>query len=191
MATTWMHPLKYMQSKLLLTLNLLLFCFGSVIAIVFKARFDGIFQIRFLDVSAPMFSMTDNLINIIVLTIVLFATGKFINPKTKMIDCLNTVFLSRIPFYTMCFANIGGYMTRFSFKNITHLVFDVTDLPPVYYIIIGAILLVLALMVLLSILILFTGFRTFAATTTRKQYLFFGLAIILAQVVTSIIIKNL
>ncbi len=53
----------------------------------------------------------DAVITTLLLALVLFAFGRFINTKTRFIDILNTVLIARIPISLLVFTDINGYMS--------------------------------------------------------------------------------
>jgi len=187
----WLNPVKYFQDKNLLLLNLLIFCLGTFLAVSLSARFDGILDLHFLPFSRAVITMTDNIVNIVFLTFILFALGRFINPKARIIDCLNTAFYSRIPFYLLCLTNIGGEMP-YLFEPILLKVSDPSIiLPTSIYVYVIIFTLVSFLVLASTIIILFNGFKIATNAKSTKHYLFFVLAILIAEISTSIFLKNL
>lgn len=187
----FLNPVKYFQDKKLLTLNLVIFCIGTFIAITFLARFDGVLDLHFLKQSRPIVTMTDNIINIVVLSLILFGVGKIINTKTRMIDCLNTVFYSRIPFYLLSLTNIGGFMSHFSDQLLNSIHLNSLDLSTEQYIYLAGIACISLFALALNLAILFNGFKVATNAKNMKQYLWFVFAIILAEIISSVILKNL
>ena len=180
-----LNPIKYFQDKKLLTINLLLFCLGTFLAIVFNVRFDGVLDVHFFETKKPILNMTDNIINIIILTIMLFVTGKIINRKTRMIDCLNTAFYARIPIYFLCFTNIGGI--SFNINNAV-LLGTIQTIQYVYLIFLA---LISILGIIASVIILFQGFKVASNAKKSKHYVYFFIGLVIAEIVSGIILKNL
>jgi hypothetical protein len=180
-----LNPVKYFQDKKLLTLNLLIFCIGTFIAITFNARFDGVLDLHFHPQRIPVQTMTDNIVDIIILGLMLFAIGKIINNKTRMIDCLNTAFYSRIPMYLLCFTNVGGISVKLS-ENVLSGTIQMFD----YVLLITlAVLSITALII--SVVILFKGFKVATNAKTTKHYVYFFVGLIVAEIISAILLKNL
>ncbi|CAM4014535.1 YIP1 family protein [Flavobacterium antarcticum] len=71
----------------------------------FNARFDGVLDLHF---STPTFfinTLTDNVINVVILSLAFFTLGKIRNPKTRFIDVFTASLISRIPYYFLPFFN--------------------------------------------------------------------------------------
>lgn len=180
-----LNPVKYFQDKKLLTLNLILFCIGTFLGIAFFARFDGVLDLHFLNFSRPVVTMTDNIIDIIILSIMLFGIGKYINPKTRMIDCLNTAFYSRIPFYLLCFINIGGGNLSFLEKVLEGSLTGIDY----FKLIVIAVLSISAICI--NVVLLFKGFQVAANAKTTKHYVYFFVGLFITEVLSAILLKNL
>jgi hypothetical protein len=180
-----LNPVKYFQDKKLLTVNLLIFCIGTFIAIAFSARFDGVLDLHFVAQRIPVKTMTDNIIDIIMLTLLLFIVGKIINNKTRMIDCLNTAFYSRIPMYLLCFTNVGGISTKLS-ETVLLGSMQTVDYT---FLIILALLSITA--VIITVLILFNGFKVATNAKKAKHYVYFFIGFIVAEIISAFILKNL
>ncbi len=113
---TWITQLfERVADKKLLTIGLISLLIGSLIAINTNARFDGVLDMHLVEKVSQIQPFLDNIINTIILGILLFALGKYINSKTRFIDILNTAFICRIPFYIL------------PLFNINHLLFDTTE----------------------------------------------------------------
>ncbi len=71
----------------------------SLMGSYFNARFDGVIDLHF---STPTFflnTLTDNAVNIVLLSLILFALGKMRNNKTRFIDVFSASLIARIPYY--------------------------------------------------------------------------------------------
>lgn len=164
---------------------------GVVIAIKSSVRFDGVLDLHFIPIANATKTVTDVLINVVTLTIVFFIFGRIVNSKTRLIDCLNVAFISRIPFYIVSALNITGQMYSWSNyltnKVLNHQL-DFTSSEIFYLIILTSSgLLALAL----SIIVLFKGFKTATNAKTTKHYLVFVAALLVSEIISAIILKNL
>ena len=88
-----------------------LILFGTAATIVlsmtsayFNARFDGVLDLHF-STATFLNTLTDNALNIAVLSLALFTLGKIRNSKTRFIDIFTASLISRIPYYFPPFLN--------------------------------------------------------------------------------------
>jgi hypothetical protein len=105
------NPFEIFSEKQLLLFGLILLIVGSAIGFLFNGRFDGLVDLHFVEFADFHEVLIDNLINTVLLTLFLFLLGLFINPKTRIIDLLNTSLIARIPFYILPFFNANNRIT--------------------------------------------------------------------------------
>ena len=77
----------------------------SMTGAFFNARFDGVIDLHF---STPTFfinTLTDNAINIVILSLALFTLGKYRNNKTRVVAVFTASLFARIPYYMLPFFN--------------------------------------------------------------------------------------
>lgn len=82
----------------------------SMTGAFFNARFDGVIDLHF---STPTFfinTLTDNAVNIVVLSLALFTLGKIRNNKTRFIDIFSASLIARIPYYFLPFFNWNNFI---------------------------------------------------------------------------------
>lgn len=186
-----LNPVKYFQDKPLLLLNLFLMVIGVVIAIKSSVRFDGVLDLHFIPIANATKTVTDVLINVVTLSIVFFLFGRIVNPKTRLIDCLNVAFISRVPFYILSALNSTGQMYSWSNYLTNKLLKKQLDFSSSEI----TILILLALSglaaLILSVLLLFNGFKTATNAKTTKHYILFVVALIVSEIISAIILKNL
>ncbi len=156
--------------KKLLSIGLVSLLIGSLIAINTNARFDGVLDMHLVTKVLPIQPFLDNIINTVLLAVVLFALGKFINSKTRFIDILNTAFICRIPFYLLPLFNINHAITAITDDLLSNI--EEPDLllqslaAPTTLLLIGSFALVSILALILFAYLLFKGFKT--ATNLKK-----------------------
>ena len=177
------NPFEIFSENQLLIFGILFLVIGSFLGFLFNGRFDGVLDLHFVEFADFYEVLLDNLINTMVLTILLFLLGLFINPKTRIIDLLNTALIARIPFYILPFFNINNYMNR-----ITDAMMDlvasnnleaiaVTD--TIFMAIFG--ILALATMVWFAIL-LWNGFKIATNAKGIKTIVLFIVIVLLAEI---------
>ncbi len=74
---------------------------GSAIAYAGQARYDGVLDVHFSEVTEFYRPLLDNMLNTGCLALFLFATGRYINGKTRLADIVPVVLLSRLPLYML------------------------------------------------------------------------------------------
>ena len=82
----------------------------SMTGAFFNARFDGVLDLHF---STPTYffnTLTDNAVNIVVLSLALFTLGKIRNNKTRFIDVFSASLIARIPYYFLPFFNWNNFI---------------------------------------------------------------------------------
>ena len=177
------NPFEIFSENQLLIFGIFFLVIGSFLGFLFNGRFDGVLDLHFVEFADFYEVLLDNLINTMVLTILLFLLGLFINPKTRIIDLLNTALIARIPFYILPFFNINNYMNR-----ITDAMMDlvasnnleaiaVTD--TIFMAIFG--ILALATMVWFAIL-LWNGFKIATNAKGIKTIVLFIVIVLLAEI---------
>lgn len=105
------NPFEIYSEKQLLLFGLILLIVGSAVGFLFNGRFDGLVDLHFVEFADFHEVLVDNLINTFVLTLLLFLLGLLINPKTRIVDLLNTALIARIPFYILPFFNANNRIT--------------------------------------------------------------------------------
>ena len=182
---------KYTENKLLV-FGLVCLIIGSYIGYLFNAYFDSILHISFIKNSEFIATLIQNVIIAILLAIVLYALGKYINPKTRFIDVLNVSLIARIPFYFSSLVNINDstYIlteklinNKFSIENIE---FSTSD----YIVFLFSTTLGLLLIVWFAIL-LWNGFKTATNAKKSKEIILFIVSLLIANFISSYLIQLL
>ncbi len=184
------NPFKTIADKILLLLGIVSFIIGCYLSYRFEMIYDGIFDAHeFPDILFSQ-AFTANTINVIVICLIFFAFGKIINPKTRMIDIMNTAFISRIPIYiTVPLAEIPlvkSVMLKIldNMKDIQHL-----NLPTFDVLVLLIFSSVVILLLAYSITLMVNGFRTATNVKKLQHYLIFSVLIIAAEVLSKWIIS--
>ena len=187
------NPFERYSEKQLLFIGIISTTLGCFFAIFFNARFDGILDLHFVEkvkISEPIF---DVFINTFCLSVLLFLTGKYCNKKTRFIDIITSILISKIPFYILVFQNIN----QFSFQIVdkiskslltkNHSIETITS-TEMSFIIIGGILNLAFLA--WSIILLFNGFKIASNAKNPKLILFFIGVILMSEIISKILISN-
>ena len=95
-----LNPFAYFDDKLLLIIGLIAHLFFSYICYLTDSYFPDFLSIQKIKID---FSFVDiiyqNTRNVLIAILLLYFYGKFINPKTRFIDIINVVLISRITYY--------------------------------------------------------------------------------------------
>lgn len=183
---------RYSEKQLVLT-GIIATIIGSLLAISFNGRFDGVLDLHFVEKIKILEPIIDILIDTICLVILLFAIGKSINKKTRIVDIISTILISKIPFYILLFQNINNFSYYIADKLTKSLLTKnysletVTSTEMTYLVACGILNLVF---IIWSIALLFNGFKTATNAKNTKSILLFIVAIILSEVVSKIVISK-
>lgn len=190
---TWItQPFEQIAEKKLLTIGLTSLLAGSLIALNTNARFDGVIDMHLVERVRPIQPFLDNIINTIILAVLLFALGKYINSKTRFIDIINIAFICRVPFYVLPLFNINNLMfdtTEKLLKNISNpdmLLESIQAPATLLLIIVFGIASVLAL--LLFGYLLYKGFKTATNFKNRLHIISLIVLVVLAEVISKFIV---
>ena len=185
------NPFKnYSEKKLLLsgiigTLLLVLLCF------VFNTLIIGNLKIIFLDKILLKNAIITNAIIIIITTSGCYILGKIKNRKTRVIDILNAVLISRIPFCIFPLLNVNNQFYEISERIKKSLIIAQPE-----KIISGDVTVVLFLCIptisglVWSFRLLYNGFKIATNTTGQKSLLHFIITILIIEILTRTIISN-
>lgn len=192
MKTIIFNPFERYTENKLLFFGVLFTLIGSYLGYVFEARFDGVLDLHFPGVPTHIKPVIDNLINIVSLFLVLFFLGKYINPKTRIIDILTSVLISRFPFYLLTFINYQNFsadlgeriLASIDTKNLQNGV-NIAPIDMVVMILIAGITM---LFLVWFVILLFNGFKIATNSRGTKNNLLFAGAIILAEIISKIIL---
>jgi hypothetical protein len=186
------NPFTKFSEKQLLIFGIISTIAGSLIASLVDVTFDGLIDVHINPEMTFLKSLKENGILILLITILLFAFGKIINPKTRFIDNLNSAFLFRIPFYVAALLTSLPVMNRVSeevMKNVNSI--ENLNLQTSDIIIMLLISVVTIGLIAYAITLLFQGFKT--ATNAKKavHYVVFGILIFVGEIISSYIFSIL
>lgn len=199
MKTILLNPFKKYSDQTLLLIGIAMVLVGSFAGFYFQARYDGVLDLHFVENIQWQEPLLDNLINIFSLSLLLFAGGKYLNGKTRLIDILNTVLIAQIPFYLMTLTNINGFMLKSSKKLLAVLMPQDSGIPvlapqeimPIINDSLGFIILssVTGILVLVwFIILLYNGFKIASNAKGTKAIVLFIAAILIAEVLSKLLI---
>lgn len=180
------NPFEKYSDRTLFTAGLAITILGSVLGYFLDAKFDHLLHISFTGATF-LEPFIDNTVNLFILFTVLYIVGYFINKKTRVIDILNTVMISRGPFYLSVLVNSNGYFADITKRMVTAggNLSSITTGELAFML--AAALIAISVLVW-SIALLYNGFRV--ATNLKKaiHQVSFALGIIIADILSIYII---
>lgn len=195
MKTILFNPFKKYQENTLLIVGVLATLIGSLLAYFFYVRFDGAIDLHFTSEINLWQPFIDNFINIASVFIVLFLLSKYQNKKTRAVDILNAVLISRIPYYLLPLLNINNTISGATEQMMTiagdTININIEAIPMNALIIISLFALISFLALVWFIILLFNGYKIASNAKGNKQILFFALALILGEIITKAIILSI
>ena len=192
MKTVLLKPFEVYSEKKLLIIGTIVTILGSLSASYFNVRYDGAIDLHFVNNTTLYQPFIDNIINIISLCIPLFIVGKIINNKTRIIDIITVILISRIPFYIISLFNINNIVFNASKKlisiNPAEKIAQIKNIEW-FIIIMSAILTITALIWFISLL--FNGYKIATNAKGGKSIFLFVISIIIAEIISKIILVNI
>lgn len=186
------NPFQNFSEKQLVLFGSIITIIATALAVLLNGRFDGVLDLHFVEKTTIAKVVYDLIIDLLILTILLFIIGKLINKKTRLIDILATSIIAKIPFYFLLFFNINDKM----FLVTEKLMSMVSKNNPINIETSEMILLVFSgiatfTCLIWSIILLFNGFKTATNSKETKHVLLFIVTIIIAEVLSKILILKL
>lgn len=194
MKTILFNPFKKYQENTLLIVGLLATLLGSFLGYLFFARFDGAIDLHFTPDINLWQPFIDNSINTITVFFTLFVIAKYQNNKTRTIDILNAVLISRIPYYLLPLFNINNFISGATEQMVAiageSIQINLSAIPVNAVIIITIFGLFSLLFLIWSITLLFNGYKIAAHAKGGKSILLFALALLVAEIITKVVVFN-
>lgn len=185
------NPFEQFSERPLIIFGLAATALLSMTAAYFNARFDGVIDLHF---STPTFfinTLTDNAVNVVILSLALFTLGKIRNNKTRFIDIFSASLIARIPYYLLPFFNWNNTILDESEKLMQQFLTVKQGVVPQFDAVQMGVLVLFAFvsMVFLAwfIYLLYQGYRV--ATNAKKTFelVLFASTLIIAEIVSKII----
>lgn len=175
---------RYTDRELLIG-GLIITLAGSILGYLLKGRYDGFLDLHFVEQIAWWQPFADNMINVAVGTLLLFLLGKLlVNPKTRILDMLNAVLISRIFIYLLTLFNIGNFISNATERMMSHFPDVKYDLDLFLITVFGLFTL---FVLVVFVFVLYLGFKVASNSKKQIHILYFLLAVIAAEAVTKFI----
>ena len=185
------NPFEQFSERPLILFGISVTILLSMTGAFFNARFDGVIDLHF---STPTFfinTLTDNAVNIVILSLALFTLGKFRNNKTRFIDVFTASLIARIPYYMLPFFNWNNTVLIESEKLLKQFMTVQPGVAPQFE---STQMLVLVLFAGFSILflawfiyLLYQGYKVATNAKGGIEIVLFGVTILIAEVFSKII----
>lgn len=162
----------------------------SMTGAFFNARFDGVIDLHF---STPTFfinTLTDNAVNIVVLSLALFTLGKIRNNKTRFIDIFSASLIARIPYYFLLFFNWNNFILNETEKLMQQFLTTPPGMLPQFDAIQMAALIGFAIISIVFlawfIYLLYQGYKVATNAKGAVEVVLFSVTILIAEVFSKI-----
>ena len=185
------NPFEQFSERPLILFGISVTILLSMTGAFFNARFDGVIDLHF---STPTFfinTLTDNAVNIVILSLALFTLGKFRNNKTRFVDVFTASLIARIPYYILPFFNWNNTVLVESEKLLKQFMTVQPGVAPQFE---STQMLVLVLFAGFSILflawfiyLLYQGYKVATNAKGGIEIVLFGVTILIAEVFSKII----
>ena len=185
------NPFEQFSERPLILFGISVTILLSMTGAFFNARFDGVIDLHF---STPTFfinTLTDNAINIVILSLALFTLGKYRNNKTRFVDVFTASLIARIPYYILPFFNWNNTVLVESEKLLKQFMTVQPGAVPQFE---STQMLVLVLFAGFSLLflawfiyLLYQGYKVATNAKGGIEIVLFGVTILIAEVFSKII----
>lgn len=184
------NPFNKFSEKQLFFFGLATATLGSYLASFLGVTFDGAIDVHLWPNITFVQSLKENIITILLLTLLLFILGKIANAKTRLIDILNASLLFRVPFYlTAVLVSLPTLkdIQESLLKNAqTSTSFNLKATDIILLLCLSAVLIAL---LIYAIALLYNGFKTATNIKQMVHKVFFGLAVLAAEIFCKIILS--
>lgn len=183
---------KYSETKLLL-FGIIITSIGLFVGNLFNMRFNGAIDVHFGTKVTMIVSLLDFGIVLLCLFTFLFLAAKIVNRKTRFIDVLSTVIVSRSIIYILSLFNANGSLGLVSDKLTNNQgkakeVFLTLNNNELLLIVISGITSIL--ITIWYVALLYNGYKTASNAKGSKPTVLFIVSILFAEIVSAVLIYN-
>lgn len=185
------NPFEVFNEFKILIVGIVLNLIGIALCFQFDMQFIGYSKLDFIPNVTIVQAILQTVFIILSLCLVLFILGKIINSKTRFIDILNSSLVGIIPFYLLTVLNYNNFIYKDLEKLKTIVTsqqlekLEATSIPVT--ILFG---LFTILVLILSIFILYKGFKTATNCKLIRHKFYFGVGIVIADILSRFLISN-
>ena len=183
------NPFEKYSEKKLLIVGIIALIVSVFLANVLNLKFDGVIDIHVTSGISYATILKQLLIDVSVITLLLYIAGIIYNRKTRFIDILSSVIIARIPFIILILTNINDFNTNLS-EKITKSMLDKNIESVLNENLISILLISLLTISILIwvIVLLFNGYKIATNCKGTKPIILFVIALFLAEVISKLLI---
>lgn len=188
----FINPFEKHPDKLLLSIGLAAIAAGWAAGYYFNARYDGVFDLHFVDNTEPFDSLFDILISITATTLALFAAGKSFNRKTRLVDIVIACLIAKIPFYVLTVFNTNNWVYDSTSRLMSGVQKTIME-PPAPADLAPILLFSLVSLsgLVLTVTLLFNGYKVASNAKGAKSAWLFVAALLIAEIISKVLIAQL
>ena len=183
LTTLLFNPFEKYSETVLLLFGIVFTALATLLGFYFDARFDGVLDMHFVKNVTLKEVVLDNLIAIFCLFVFLFGVAKFINSKTRFIDILNIVLISRIAIYLL---TLSPKPSDELLKNLIQQNTASINSLDLSLLVFGGIMALLSLV--WYIVLLYNGFKTASNAKKTLPIVLFAISIVVAEILSKVLI---
>jgi hypothetical protein len=191
MKTILFKPFDRWSENILLTVGIGAAIVGTFLSYLFNGRFDGALDMHFGQDTTITKVACDLLIDFLSLLLFLYPAAILINRKTRIVDILSAVLISKVPMYALVVFNAGNVLLtegdRIAAQAMAH---EQPTFDPLGITLMIVFALVTLLFIVWSIALLFNGYKTACNAKGGKPIILFIAALLLAEIVSKILIAQ-
>lgn len=182
------NPFEKYTEKTLILFGFSFMILGSLFGVFCNSNFDGVLDIHFSNYQLSFLELIlENLINVAVMAICLFAVGKIINLKTRFIDLVSVALVSRIPIYFLSLFNVKQKLSIGQGNGLDDvMIFAQSNMS---FLIVMTVVILFVLIWVFALL--FNGYKIAVNAKGVKGIILFIIALIIAEIISKIIINIL
>jgi len=189
------NPFESVSETKLLVFGIITTLLASYLAFLLNGRFDGVIDLHFTENVETLQPLIDNIINFASLFIFLFIAGKIINSKTRAVDIATPILIAKIPYYILLLFNINDFIyseTSLLLQKVNpENPSKIPNIDPKALAVIMPFALLSIVFLIWFIVLLYYGFKTATNSKTPAHKMYFLGAIILAEVLSSLLIMTI
>lgn len=186
------NPFEKYSDKKLLIFGIIATGLGVFLGFAFNSVYDGVLDMHAVINVSLEEAVCFLIIDLLTIGIVLFVLGKYINSKTRFIDVLSTILISKIPIYLLTIINVNGFAHKIGLEiQISFLKNKINDFSGIFIFELILIAILSLLILVWTLILLYNGFKTATNLRSNKHIVLFVISIITAEIISKILISKL
>lgn len=186
------NPFEKYSDKKLLIFGIIATGLGVFLGFAFNSVYDGVLDMHAVINVSLEEAVCFLIIDLLTIGMVLFVLGKYINSKTRFIDVLSTILISKIPIYLLTIINVNGFAHKIGLEiQISFLKNKINDFSGIFIFELILIAILSLLILVWTLILLYNGFKTATNLRSNKHIVLFVISIITAEIISKILISKL